>query len=225
MDVENQASDTKTWEYSESVGIYDLETINDIQPLIRVIEESDAFTWSHSINVANYAHTLAEIFGLCSEQKNNIYIGALLHDIGKVEIPEMILKKAGKLTPEEWTIMRTHPKVGFNLLEDNERLMKRGIPDIVLHHHERYDGKGYPDGLAGEEISLAARIVTVADSFDAMTSNRVYRNAIGKSMAAKELLNNAYTQFDPEIVKAFVDFILTGSPLLSPPHHLQKIIM
>jgi HD-GYP domain-containing protein (c-di-GMP phosphodiesterase class II) len=223
MDVKNQELVTNTWDHPESI-IYEMVTLNDIQLLMAVIEESDAFTWSHSVKVANYAYMISEMLCLSNEQRNNIYIGALLHDIGKVDIPEMILKKAGKLTPDEWAIMRTHPEIGFNFLKDNERLMMRGIPEVVLHHHERYDGKGYPDGLAGEDISLATRIVTIADCYDAMTSNRVYCKAKEKAMAAKELLNNAYTQFDPKIARVFVDFILSDSPLFSPPHHLQKIL-
>ncbi|MCY9666443.1 HD-GYP domain-containing protein [Paenibacillus alginolyticus] len=223
MDISNQVSDVNTCDFSESGGTYDLKTLKDIQLLIRVIEESDSFTWSHSINVANYAYTLAEMLCLSNEQKNNIYIGALLHDIGKIEIPETILKKTCKLTPEEWTIMKTHPRVGFNFLRDYDQLMKPDIHDIVLHHHERYDGNGYPDGLAGEEISLATRIVTVADCFDAMTSNRVYQNAKDKSTAAREILNNAYRQFDPQLARVFVDFVLKGGMLCPLPYQLQDI--
>lgn len=203
----------------------DVETLHLLQILTGIIAEADAFTWSHSVDVARYAYTVAQLLNLNNENIQSIYIGALLHDIGKTTIPSSILKKAGTLSADEWIIMKTHPEAGFNCLKPFSQLDLRGIPEIVLHHHEHYDGKGYPKGLAGENIPLSARIVAVADCFDAMTSNRVYRNAKDKTKAAQEIMNNAHTQFDPQVAKVFVEFIQSGAQLTSPPYQLQQIIL
>ncbi|RAP73686.1 hypothetical protein DL346_25805 [Paenibacillus montanisoli] len=202
---------------------FDTKALSDIIILAGKLKAFDCFTWTHSINVANYAYTLANIFDLSSEELNNVYIGALLHDIGKTQIPEVLLKKTSKLTSSEWKIMKTHPRAGVDLLRHSNHLMKSKISDIILHHHERFDGKGYPDSLAGDEIPLAAKIVTVADSFDAMTSKRHYRNPLDKKTAANQILTNAGRQFDPQIALRFVEFIMTDEKLHSPPNQLKKL--
>jgi putative nucleotidyltransferase with HDIG domain len=179
----------------------------DVRKLFNFIFEYDHYTWAHSVNVAKYAFALADLLGMGKDEKNIILLGALLHDIGKIQIPETILKKPGKLNVEEWRIMKAHPELGYKFLKSYNPLMNNDILDIVLHHHERFDGQGYPHGLVGEEISFSARIVTVADCFDAMTSNRAYSRTRDKQAAALEILNNGNRQFDPFIAEKFVEYI------------------
>jgi putative nucleotidyltransferase with HDIG domain len=128
--------------------------------------------------------------------------GALLHDIGKIAVPDGILRKPGKLDEDEWVIMRTHPHAGAEILHSVDFLVP--VSEIVLSHHERFDGGGYPRGLAGEEIPVGARIFMIADSFDAMTSDRVYRKAMASEEALAEILRNSGSQFDPAAVRAFL---------------------
>ena len=223
MDLQNKASGIRYGDSSDYGGLSNHETLKEIHPLLRDIEDSDSYTWTHSVNVANYSYTLADMLGHNSQSKINIYIGALLHDIGKTKITEKILKKPGALSPDEWITLKTHPIIGYEMLLNIDWLMDPEIPQIALEHHERYDGGGYPFGLSGEDISLAGRIVAVADCFDAMTSNRVYRNAKDKQVAAQEILRNAGKQFDPHIAKVFVDFLLSGEPLLPVPTQLHNM--
>jgi len=140
--------------------------------------------------------------GLPEEEADMLKSVAELHDIGKLGIEESILNKDGKPTPEEWEIIKEHPKTGEEILTpvflDKKKLA------IVRSHHERYDGKGYPDGLKGDEIDILAQIVSVADSYDAMTSKRAYRNSLGKAIATQELKKNSGTQFNPKVVDAFL---------------------
>jgi HD-GYP domain-containing protein (c-di-GMP phosphodiesterase class II) len=126
----------------------------------------------------------------------------MLHDIGKVAIRESILKKPGPLTLEEWEEMKKHPEIGYRIAQNTPELS--AVAEYILFHHERWDGTGYPRGLAGEEIPLLCRILAVADAYDAMTSNRVYRQAMGKQEALAELKRNAGTQFDPALVEKFI---------------------
>jgi len=130
--------------------------------------------------------------------------GALLHDIGKIGIPERILGKNGKLTNEEYEIIKSHPILGHNMIKHIGDFDKNGVLDIILYHHERYDGKGYPKGLKGDQIPLFARIVGIADTFDAMTTKRVYRDAFDIEEALNEIRKNKGTQFDSEIVDIFL---------------------
>jgi HD-GYP domain-containing protein (c-di-GMP phosphodiesterase class II) len=144
--------------------------------------------------------------------------GALLHDIGKVGVLENVLHKDGALDTDEWEHLQKHPEVGARIVEKMEFLT--GVSEIVRHHHETWDGRGYPDGIKGEQIPLGARIVTVADSFDAMTTNRSYRGALPIEEAIRRLEASAGTQFDPWIVKTFVSYIRSkGSDIIltDPP--------
>ena len=127
---------------------------------------------------------------------------SLLHDVGKIGISEQILRKPGKLNDEEFEAIKSHPNIGAGILSSIEFL--KDVCEIIKHHHERYDGRGYPDGLKGEEIPLGARIVTVADSFDAITSKRPYRKPLTLDEATAEVIRCSGNQFDPEVVKAFV---------------------
>ena len=133
-----------------------------------------------------------------------IHIGGLLHDIGKIGLPEHILTKPGKLTDEEYALIKTHPTLGYEIIKHVKSFKDSGILDIVLYYHERYDGKGYPSGLKGEDIPLAARIVAIADTFDAMTSKRVYRDKLDLDFTLNEIRKNKGAQFDPVITDVFL---------------------
>jgi len=179
--------------------------IETLRVLVNVVEAKDVYTRFHSQRVAQYATSVAEIMGLPQEDKDVLKIAALLHDIGKLVIPDNILLKPEKLTPEEFEIIKYHPLVGDEILAPLRFFQKERI--IIKHHHEKWDGSGYPDGLFGESIPLLSRVMTVADSFDAMTSDRVYRKAMSFDNAWKEIKNLANIKYDPEVVKAFEFFL------------------
>jgi response regulator RpfG family c-di-GMP phosphodiesterase len=165
------------------------------------LDTRDVGTESHSRRVHGYSLTLARAHGVPVHQLKDIEHGVLLHDIGKIGIPDRILLKQGPLTPDEWKIMRTHPEIGKRLI-DKIPFLHRAIP-IVYHHHERWDGTGYPLGLKGEGIPLGARIFAVADAFDAMTFDRPYSKAIQLEAARQEIERCAGTHFDPAVVATF----------------------
>lgn len=179
-----------------------------IYALTAAIDAKDTYTFIHSMNVSKYAVILAEALGMNENEIEIIRDAGMLHDIGKISIPEDILKKTSRLTDEEYAIMKTHV--------ENSTKMIRYLPDMdyvipaVVGHHERYDGKGYPRGLAGEEIPLMARILTIADCFDAMTARRPYKQPNSISYAVAELQANSGTQFDPALVSEFVQLIYDG---------------
>lgn len=173
-----------------------------LRALVTALDTRDEETQGHSLRVVRYTMKLAKIMNITDEEElKNIELGALLHDIGKIGIPDAILRKPGKLTPEEWKIMETHPQLGNQILNKIKFLEKPSI--IVLHHHEKYNGTGYPDKLKEMEIPLGARIFGVADTVDAMTSDRPYRKALSFEIAKEELEKFSGTQFDPVVVKAF----------------------
>jgi len=173
-----------------------------IQGFARAVEANDRYTHGHSDRVANYARIIAEGLGLEKEHVERIYSAALMHDIGKIGIPLDALKKPQKLTREEYEIFKQHPDLGRRILEPISFL--KDIVPAVYHHHEQYDGSGYPLGLKGEEIPIEARILAVADTYDAMTSDRPYRAALSHEIATAELRRCAGTQFDPRIVAVFI---------------------
>lgn len=171
--------------------------------LANAIELRDRYTRNHVERVMRVCLVIAKRLGWSKAQMEPLRYGAILHDIGKIYINESILCKPGKLNPEEWEEMKQHTIIGAELLQGIPYLAQ-SIP-IIRHHHERWDGKGYPDRLAGEKIPMAARIVSVADSLDAMTSKRVYQDAIETDLAYQEIVNGSSTQYDPTVVKAFKD--------------------
>ncbi len=175
---------------------------NTLRALIYALDTRDTETQGHSMRVVKYSLLLAEILGLRDEKELKILeYGALLHDIGKIGIPDAILRKPGKLSPEEWQTMQTHPILGYNILNRIEYF--KDVSFIVLHHHERYDGTGYPSKLYGKKIPIGARIFDVADAVDAMTTERPYRKALTFEIASAELIKFKNTQFDPDAVDAF----------------------
>lgn len=190
--------------YLENVRL--IENINNmyvssIYALATALDEKDPYTRNHSDKVTQYAMTITYELGLPLEEQKDIKTAAMLHDIGKIGIPDSILLKAGKLTEEEFDVIRTHPVRAARIIRNIEPL--RGIIPIVEHHHERWDGKGYCSGLAGERIPLGARVLAIADSYDAMTSDRTYRQRMPHDKALAELKRCAGSQFDPELVEVF----------------------
>lgn len=183
--------------------------LQSLQSFARVIDAKDPYTRGHSLRVARYARELAERMHLSAQEQERIYYIALLHDIGKIGIPDHILKKQGTLTAEEKSIIKTHPKVGGHVLEGFTAL--EGIADGARYHHERYDGSGYCEGKKGTEIPLVARIIGVADSYDTMSSNRCYRAALSKEKIISELKENSGTQFDPEVIPFMLAMIEEGT--------------
>jgi putative nucleotidyltransferase with HDIG domain len=173
-----------------------------LDAMVSAIESRDFETKHHCRRVQAYAVMLAQRLGVSPEQLVDISYGALLHDVGKIGVQDSILLKPGKLTDAEWEEMRKHPIEGYEIIGRVKFL--RGAADIVLHHHERWDGGGYPSGIAGEEIPLGARIFSIIDTFDAMTSKRPYKEALSKATARAEILRCAGTQFDPKIVQEFL---------------------
>jgi putative nucleotidyltransferase with HDIG domain len=181
---------------------YDEQLEGIVKGVIATLELKDPYTRGHSERVAAYAMNLAEATGKFKPSElNYFYYACLLHDIGKVNIPDSILTKSGRLTDEEYDIIKTHPVVGAEAIRDVD-----GIADnieVIYHHHERWDGKGYPDRLAGEDIPFLARITAVADAFDAMTSSRSYRPALQFEEAYQRILDGQGSQFDPQLVEIF----------------------
>jgi putative nucleotidyltransferase with HDIG domain len=176
-----------------------------LRSLISIIEAKDPYTKGHTERVASYSVALANRVDLREDDLKRIMFAALMHDIGKMGVLDEIVNKPGALTEAEWELMRAHPVVGAGIVEKMEFL--NGTADIVRYHHEAWNGKGYPDGLRGDDIPLGARIVTVADSFDAMTTDRPYRKALTVDQAIAQLEGGAGVQFDADLVKVFVKYI------------------
>ena len=174
-----------------------------LETLATALDTRDTETLGHSLRVASYTVAVARRMGVVEPELTDIYRGALLHDVGKIGIPDAILRKPGKLTPEEWVDMRKHPEIGYRILQGINFL--EAAREIVLSHQETYDGTGYPRGLRGKEIPLGARVFAVVDTLDAMTSDRPYRKALPYEAARTEILKCSGTQFDPDVVKVFLE--------------------
>jgi putative nucleotidyltransferase with HDIG domain len=176
-----------------------------LEALVSALEARDHETKGHSVRVARYMLNIAEALGVKpgTQEWTDMQHGALLHDVGKIGVPDAILLKPGKLTKDEWERMRLHPEIGYAILREVRFL--QGAAEIVLAHHERWDGLGYPKKLKAEEIPLGSRIFSVVDTFDSMTSDRPYRKAMEPSEALNEILRCSGTQFDPLVVEAFLD--------------------
>ena len=179
-----------------------------VRALTSAIDASDPFTRGHSERVTAYAVAMARRLGLAERRVVAIEYASLLHDMGKIAVQHDILLKPGKLSEEEWSLMRMHPETGAKIVSDLHFL--KGAREVVLYHHERYDGLGYPDGLKGCEIPLEARNVKVADAFDAMLSDRPYRKGLSVDEAVAEVEAGRGTEFDPKVVDVFLDLIRQG---------------
>lgn len=183
--------------------------LNTIHALVSAIEASDSYTRGHSERVTRYCITIAKQIGLSPERLKIMERAAILHDIGKIGINLNLLHKVGKLTAEDIQDLQQHPIIGIKILEPIEFLVDVRV--CIAQHHERFDGKGYPNKISGEQLLLESRILAIADSFDAMTSDRPYRKALALDIAIKELVDNRGTQFDPAIVPVFVELLENGA--------------
>jgi putative nucleotidyltransferase with HDIG domain len=170
--------------------------------LVSALDLREHNTCLHSQRVREYTELIARRFGVDEEARREIGLGALLHDVGKIAIPDQILLNTGKLTEEQWSEMHKHPEIGYRMVKRIGFL--KNAAEIVYAHHERYDGKGYPRGLKGEEIPLGARLFKVADVYDALTSLRLYRSPLSYEEAAAKIMNQKNRQFDPAVVKVFM---------------------
>lgn len=189
--------------YVSSRPAYDVVR-EEIQEFLKIAQqvEADEYLEGHSRRLEKLAVAVGERLGLPPDRLADLTYAALFHDVGKTRVPQEILRKSGKLTPEEWETVKMHPTWGREMLEKNGSLIRAAR--IVEQTHERYDGTGYPKGLPGEAISLEARIITVVDAYDAMTTDRPYRKALTKERAVAEIQAGAGSQFDPHVVQVFL---------------------
>ena len=179
--------------------------LQSMYALAKTIDAKDMYTNGHSMRVAKYSGMIAQRMGLSEKEIEDISNMAMLHDIGKIGIPDSIINKASKLTDAEYDIIKKHPEIGYQILSEMPEL--KDIAIGARWHHERYDGKGYPDGLKGDDIPLNARIICVADSYDAMSSNRSYRKFLPQDVVRSELEKGCGTQFDPVIAGIMLDIM------------------
>lgn len=211
--------ENRTFELDLEKKSYEELTLETLSSLANVIDAKDHYTKGHSFRVAAYSKGIAEKLGLSPNDCEQIYFAGLIHDVGKIGINERILTKPGKLDEDEFAIVRSHSVLGGDILKGIKEFPV--FEHVARSHHERYDGKGYPDKLKNEEIPFAARIVSVADVFDAMTSDRSYRKALSDEVAIHELVDCKGTQFDPNVVNAFIR--LYNSYTDSIRNHIDEI--
>jgi response regulator RpfG family c-di-GMP phosphodiesterase len=179
--------------------------LSTVKALVSIIEAKDPYTKGHTERVADFAVALATKLRLSKDEIRDIAFGAVLHDIGKLVVYERILNKPGRLNEDEWEALKEHPAIGARIIENMDFLA--GTIPLVRHHHERWDGEGYPDGLVGDRVPMGARIIAVADSYDAMTTDRPYRKALESEVALDTLKSKAGSQFDPQVVEVFVELV------------------
>ena len=193
---------------NEKTQLVEKISLNSILAIANTIDAKDAYTSGHSLRVAKCSEEIAKQLGWSEEEVRNIYQIGLLHDIGKIGVPDSVLNKPTKLNDEEFALIKQHPVIGSKILKDIR--MIRGVADGALYHHERYDGKGYPFGLKGEDIPFCARIIAIADAYDAMTSNRIYRAKLPDERVIAEFERCKGTQFDPDIANVFIGMLKNG---------------
>jgi putative nucleotidyltransferase with HDIG domain len=188
--------------------------------LARAVDARDTYTHCHSENVAAFAQVVGRTMGFSEGALEELRIGGLLHDVGKIGVADGVLKKPGKLTDEEYDAMKLHTAVGGSIVDPID--FPWNIPAIVRQHHENHDGTGYPDGIAGEEITLAARVIHVVDAYEAMAADRVYRTARSRDWIEKEFLRCRGTQFDPEVTYVFLQELEQGNIAYPTPQKLTR---
>jgi putative nucleotidyltransferase with HDIG domain len=195
--LEVAASIKKAQLYEEISGMF----IHTVEALASAIDAKDPYTYGHSNRVAKFSTSICEEMGMSKKEMRDVELAAILHDIGKIGTPESILQKPGRLTPDEMERIHEHPDKGAHILSNIMGF--RDVVKWIRHHHEWYDGQGYPDRIAAEDIPLQARIITIADTFDAMTSDRPYRKGMPAGEAIRLMEENTGSQFDPEVLRAF----------------------
>jgi putative nucleotidyltransferase with HDIG domain len=179
--------------------------LNSIRTLISVINAKDRYTYGHSERVTEHAVKLATRLGLPQEEIHLLGYAAFLHDIGKIEVDREVLNKVDRLNDKEWKMIQHHSEWGSEIVKAVMKL--HPIVPVILHHHENFDGSGYPSGLKGNDIPILARIIRVADSYDAMVSHRPYKKTLAASEAVEEIVSNSGTQFDPQVANVFLEII------------------
>jgi putative nucleotidyltransferase with HDIG domain len=184
--------------------------VSELRKIGEAVEKKDQYTFNHSSRVANYAVKIASKMKLRKKQMEDLFLASILHDIGKINIPEEVLKKPAKLTNEEFALVKKHPEDGAEMIR---KTAYADLAGIVEQHHERINGSGYPFGLKDEEILIEAKIIGVADTFDAMTEDRAYRKAFTPEFAMQELKSLSGIQYDPEVVEAFEQVLLEEGKL------------
>lgn len=202
---QNIALSQKNIELESSHKLLDESYINTVIAMSNAVDARDQYTAGHSSRVTKLSLMIAEKMKLKKKYIRILEYGTIFHDIGKIGIPDNILNKPGTLTKEEFDLIKSHPSMGTKILQDIS-FLQDALP-LILHHHERFDGKGYPNNLAGHDIPLGSRIIAVADAYDAMTSDRPYRKALEKNVAITEIIKYSGAQFDPEIVNIFLEII------------------
>ncbi len=198
-------ANTKVKKFLSEVGRGEEALVEMMLVLVRALEERDKYTRGHSERVANLSKLIGKKLGLTLERQEVLYRGAILHDIGKIGIPDELLNKAGSFDPDERARMNQHPEKG-HLLVLNCHLLWNLIP-MIRNHHENYDGSGYPDGLRGDEIPIESRIVSLADYFDALATERPYKQALPKDQSIEYVMKMSGTKFDPKVVRAFLEVV------------------
>lgn len=193
-----------------------------LEALTTAIDAKDRYTCGHSQRVAHLSQQLALAMGMTADEAERVRIAGLVHDVGKIGVPEAVLTKAGRLTDEEFAAIKTHPEIGHRILRDLPLL--QDILPGVLHHHERIDGRGYPAGISGESIPLIARIIALADTFDAMSSTRSYRSAMPRAAVLAEVQKCAGSQFDPKLAQVFVTMDFTEYDLMVARHSASAAV-
>jgi response regulator RpfG family c-di-GMP phosphodiesterase len=204
-DLERQLDDYRTnleAKVKEQTDIINSMYVRSIDAMIKALEAKDFYTRGHSQRVTLYSVAISEELGMAGQEREDLYRASVLHDLGKIGVREAVLNKPGRLTGEEFSEIVRHPETAVRILEPIPFF--RPLLPAILHHHERFDGKGYPSRLAGKNIPLASRIMTISDTFDAMTSTRAYRKALPIADAIAEIRRCSGTQFDPDIVPAFL---------------------
>ena len=202
--------------YVEQRGLF----LGTLKALTAAIDAKDPYTFGHSERVALLGSQLAQACGMDDAQAERVRIAGLVHDVGKIGVPEAVLGKPSKLTEAEFELIKRHPRIGYDILKDIS-LLEDVLPG-VLYHHERVDGKGYPEGLSGENIPLFGRLLAVPDAFDAMSSDRPYRSAMTRQRVLNEIADCTGTQFDPHFATVFLTLDLTGYDALVASHRAQK---